>query len=302
MRQVLTLPDPTRTGSRAGSPWPTVLRGAAGLAAAMGVGRFAYAPIMPLMHAQAGMPDSLGASLATANYLGYLAGALLGITAPALLRSTVAFRSGLLVLAASLALMPLTHDGGAWWALRLAAGAASALVFMIATSALVAGLAAHAEHMTGWAFGGVGAGIALSGLMVVAMQEVGSWRAAWLACAALTVLLAAAAWRLVPRRAGAADPAATAAAQRPRTRRWFTALLASYLLEGMGYIIAGTFLVAALQEGAPGWIGSGAWIVVGLALRPQPRLRYRSCPSPSGSPARTRAASWPRASPRPAKP
>ncbi|MET7542633.1 YbfB/YjiJ family MFS transporter [Streptomyces sp. NPDC005507] len=108
----------------------------------------------------------------------------------------------------------------------------------------------------------------------------------------------------MPRRAGAADPAATALAQRPCTRRWFTALLASYLLEGMGYIIAGTFLVAALQEGAPGWIGSGAWIVVGLALRPQPRPRprYRSCPSPSGSPARTRAASWPRASPRPAKP
>ncbi|MET7927681.1 YbfB/YjiJ family MFS transporter, partial [Streptomyces sp. NPDC005349] len=109
----------------------------------------------------------------------------------------------------------------------------------------------------------------------------------------------------MPRRAGAADPAATALAQRPCTRRWFTALLASYLLEGMGYIIAGTFLVAALQEGAPGWIGSGAWIVVGLALRPQPRPRprprYHSCPSPSGSPARTRAASWPRASPRPAK-
>ncbi|MET7542632.1 YbfB/YjiJ family MFS transporter [Streptomyces sp. NPDC005507] len=82
MRQELTLPDPTRTGSRAGSPWPTVLRGAAGLAAAIGVGPFAYAPIMPLMHAQAGMPDSLGASLATANYPGYLAGALLGITAP----------------------------------------------------------------------------------------------------------------------------------------------------------------------------------------------------------------------------
>ncbi|MBO0657303.1 YbfB/YjiJ family MFS transporter [Streptomyces triculaminicus] len=33
----------------------------------MGVGRFAYTPIMPLMHAQAGMPESLGASLATAN-------------------------------------------------------------------------------------------------------------------------------------------------------------------------------------------------------------------------------------------
>ncbi|MFD6280244.1 YbfB/YjiJ family MFS transporter [Streptomyces sp. NPDC060209] len=272
MRQVLAQPGPTRTPSRTGSPWPTVLRGAAAMAAAMGVGRFAYTPIMPLMHDQAGMSDSLGASLATANYLGYLAGALLGIAAPALLRSAAALRTGLLVLAASLALMPLMHDGGAWWVLRLAAGAASALVFMIATSALLAGLAAHAEHMTGWAFGGVGAGIALSGLTVVAVQQAGSWQGAWAACAALTVLLTAASWGLAP---DVAAPAATVPTERPRTRRWFTALLASYLLEGIGYIIAGTFLVAALQQGAPGWIGSGAWIVVGLAALPSCALWMR---------------------------
>ncbi|MFF8884114.1 YbfB/YjiJ family MFS transporter [Streptomyces flaveolus] len=268
MNQALEQSSRPSTGLRAASPWPTVLSGAAALAAAMGVGRFAYTPIMPLMHAQAGMSDSLGASLATANYLGYLAGALLGIAAPALLRSATVLRAGLLVLLTSLVLMPLTHEGGAWWALRLMAGAASALVFMIATSSMLAGLAAHPEHMTGWAFGGVGAGIALSGLMVVAVQQVGSWQAAWFACAALTVMLAAAAWKLVPRGAIAKAPAAPAAAERPRTRSWFTALLASYLLEGIGYIIAGTFLVAAIQQGAPGWIGSGAWIVVGLAALP----------------------------------
>ncbi|WP_406083422.1 YbfB/YjiJ family MFS transporter [Streptomyces virginiae] len=272
MKQALAQPHHTRATARADSPWPTVLRGAAALAAAMGVGRFAYTPIMPLMHAQAGISNSLGASLATANYLGYLAGALLGIAAPALLRSATALRVGLLVLTVSLALMPLTHDDGAWWALRLIAGAASALVFMIATSAMLAGLAAHAEHMTGWAFGGVGAGIALSGMTVVAVQQAGSWQAAWSACAALTVLLTAAAWGLAPRTAA---PAATVPAERPRTRRWFTALLASYLLEGIGYIIAGTFLVAALQQGAPGWISSGAWIVVGLAALPSCALWMR---------------------------
>lgn len=70
-------------------------------------------------------------------------------------------------------------------------------------------------------------------------------------------------------------PAATAPAEQPRTRRWFTALLASYLLEGIGYIIAGTFLVAALQQDAPGWISSGAWIVVGLAALPSCALWMR---------------------------
>ncbi|MFF2546279.1 YbfB/YjiJ family MFS transporter [Kitasatospora sp. NPDC058063] len=275
MKQVFAQSAHLRNGPQDASPWPTVLSGAAALAAAMGVGRFAYTPIMPLMHAQAGMSDGLGAALATANYAGYLAGALLGIAAPTLLRSTAALRTGLLALAASLALMPLTHEGGVWWALRLVAGAASALVFMIATSAMLAGLAAHAEHMAGWAFGGVGAGIALSGLTVVAVQQAGSWQAAWLACAALTVLLTIAAWHLVPQQKEIAVSAATATAERPRTRRWFTTLLASYLLEGIGYIIAGTFLVAALQQGAPGWIGSGAWIVVGLAALPSCALWMR---------------------------
>ncbi|WP_437089833.1 YbfB/YjiJ family MFS transporter [Streptomyces sp. enrichment culture] len=242
----------------------------------MGVGRFAYTPIMPLMHDQAGMSDSLGASLATANFIGYLAGALLGIAFPALLRSALALRTGLLVLAATLALMPLAHGGGGWWVLRLVAGAASALVFVIATSSLLSGLSAHATHLTGWAFGGVGAGIALSGLMVVAVQQVGSWQAAWLVCAALTVLMTAAAWDLVPRH-GSQAPAATdpATAERPRTHCWFIALLAGYTLEGIGYIIAGTFLVAAIQQDATGWIGDGAWTVVGLAALPSCALWMR---------------------------
>ncbi|MFF9212828.1 MULTISPECIES: YbfB/YjiJ family MFS transporter [unclassified Streptomyces] len=265
-------------GPRAGSPWPTVLRGAAALAAAMGVGRFAYTPIMPLMHAQAGLSNTAGASLATANYIGYLVGALLGIAAPALLRSRAALRVGMLVLAATLAMMPLTHSGDAWWTLRLVAGAASALVFVIATSSMLSGLASHAEHFTGWAFGGVGAGIALSGLMVTLVQHTGSWRAAWLACAALTVLMSAAAWNLLAgaeRDVASADVAPAAEPGRPRTHRWFVALLASYTLEGIGYIIAGTFLVAAVQQGTPGWLGSGAWTVVGLAALPSCALWLR---------------------------
>jgi hypothetical protein len=48
--------------------------------------------------------------------------------------------------------------------------------------------------------------------------------------------------------------------------------LTSYTLEGVGYIIAGTFLVAAVAQGAPAWLGGSTWLVVGLATVPSAAL------------------------------
>ncbi|MEU1513860.1 YbfB/YjiJ family MFS transporter [Streptomyces sp. NPDC005811] len=256
--------EPRPGGER---PWTVVAQGAAAPAAGMGIGRFVHTPILPLMHTQAGLSAGLGASLATANFAGYLAGALAAIAIPAIVGSAAVLRSCLVALVVTLALMPVTHDGTSWIVLRLGAGAASALIFVIAGSAVLGRLRAHGHHLTGWAFGGVGAGIALSGLAVLAVQTAASWRAAWWICAVLASALTALAWPLTP------EPAPRrgrdgAPAERPRTRRWFLALLASYTFEGIGYIIAGTFLVAAVRQSAEGWIGSGVWIVVGLAALP----------------------------------
>lgn len=254
------------------SPWGHVLQAAAALAAGMGVGRFVYTPILPLMHAQAGLSASEGANLATANYVGYLLGALVGILLSRLVRSRIVLRSALTLLTATLLAMPLTHAVAAWLALRLLAGAASALVFVIAVSSLLSHLRGHPMHLSGWGFGGVGAGIALSGVLVLILRTVGDWRSAWWASAALVAVLAAASWTLRPAEAppvttaGSADAARPA--RRPRTHRWFSALFACYALEGVGYIIAGTFLVAAIEQTSPGWIGSGAWVLVGLAAVP----------------------------------
>ncbi len=79
--------------------------------------------------------------------------------------------------------------------------------------------------------------------------------------------LAIASWTLRPRPPGA--PAAPGPpGDLPPAHRWFAALLASYSLEGIGYIIAGTFLVAAISQNSPGWLGGGAWVLVGLAAMP----------------------------------
>ncbi|MFK4267685.1 YbfB/YjiJ family MFS transporter [Streptomyces milbemycinicus] len=257
------------------SPWGHVAQAAAALAAGMGVGRFVYTPILPLMHAQAGLSAGSGADLATANYIGYLVGALAGILAPALVRSPVLLRASLITLTGSLAAMPATHSAAVWIVLRLLAGVASALIFVIAVSSLHSHLREHPAHLPGWAFGGVGAGIALSGLLVLALRSVADWRAAWWASAALAAVLTVASWNLRPEPAPAASAERGGAAvdgPRIRTHRWFGVLCASYTLEGIGYIVAGTFLVAAIEQSSPGWVGSGAWVLVGLAAVPSSAL------------------------------
>jgi len=239
--------------------WRLAGQGAAALAGGMGIGRFAYTPILPLMHSQAGLSPRLGAALATANYTGYLAGALAAVVVPRLLHSRWALRLSLLILAATLALMPLSPS--LWLGLRLVAGIASALVFVIAVNAVLPRLQSH--HV-GWTFGGVGAGIAVSGMVLVG----GSWRTAWWITALLTVACATPAWHLT----GSSAPATVAGGTRSRH---FAALLTSYTLEGIGYIIAGTFLVAAINETASGPAGTSAWIVVGLAAVPSTALWAR---------------------------
>jgi MFS family permease len=236
-----------------------VAQAASALAVSMGVGRFAYTPILPLMIGQAGLTAETGANVATANYVGYLAGAVVSALAPDLVRSPAVHRSSLVLLVATLTAMPLTTSVHAWFVLRFLAGAASAVVFVIAVHALA--------DRPGWGMGGVGAGIALSGLLVLALPP--QWKAAWWATAALAAVLAAGAWTLRP----TTPPARPTVASRPRRPYLpFSALFASYTLEGVGYIIAGTFLVAAINASSPGPLGGLAWVLVGLAATLSPAL------------------------------
>jgi MFS family permease len=240
-------------------------RSAAALAASMGIGRFVYTPILPLMTAQAGLSAQGGAALATSNYVGYLVGAVAGAL-PVFRRPAVA-RASLVVIVLTLAAMPLTHNVILWLSLRLITGFASAVTFVAAVGSALHHLRDHPAHLPGWAMGGIGGGIALSGVLVLILRTIGDWQTAWWCSAALAAVFAAWAWNMRPEPSTASTMDSTRGSSRS-----FAALFASYSLEGVGYIIAGTFLVAAIDQNSPGWLGSGAWVIVGLAATPSAAL------------------------------
>lgn len=246
------------------------LRAAAGLAAAMGVGRFVYTPILPLMQQQAGLSPGDAAFVATANYLGYFLGAIALTVWSRWNRSRGLFRSAMVALVLSELLMAATGNTAVWVVLRLIAGMASAVVFVICTTGVLSGTTTR-RGSPGIAYTGVGIGIAASGLLVALLEELVPWSVLWLLSAALTLAFVCVAWRLEVGPAEPGVPDRDAVPVRLVPRGW-SMLMASYFLEGVGYIILGTFLVAGISAGGKSWTGPAAWVLVGLAAAPSSLL------------------------------
>lgn len=253
--------------------WAIAIAGMLSLATAMGIGRFAFTPLLPMMLSD-GVIDLPSASwLASANYLGYLVGALLCTFQPWLWKHfrflpTVAastwVRTGL-VATTLLTLGMAVQWPVAWPLLRFLAGVASALVFVYTSGWCLAQLARlNASAMGGVMYAGPGAGIALSGLFASAMVAL-HWKAAtgWLIFGVLAAILTAVVWKTFQERGegqGATAPGASVSAvtgnPAPAGRPQMFFLALAYGLAGFGYIITATFLPVIAREAMPG----SAWI------------------------------------------
>ena len=294
----MTEPRPLAAAGR----WAVALAGAVSLAVAMGIGRFAFTPLLPMM-LHDGVVDLPGASwLASANYLGYLAGALLctfqpwlwarvrglpAIDAPALVRGGL-LATGLLTFGMAL---PVPAQ---WPLLRFAAGIGSAVVFVYTSGWCLAQLAQRdATALGGVMYTGPGAGIVVSGLFASAMVQ-WHWSAAagWAIFAVLAFALTAPVWRIFRAPPGPVPALRAAAPQASVTRPASTAATASatsavpaasatsghgraeigclafaYGLAGLGYIVTATFLPVIARQALPGspWLDL-FWPVFGLGV------------------------------------
>ena len=225
-------------------PAAPALGGFLALAAALGIGRFVYTPILPYMVADLDISKSEAGLIASANYLGYLLGALAaaGVAAPGGRR---------LWLLGALALSALTTGAMALGAsmipflvLRFTGGVASALVMVFASALVLDRLSAmDRPEWAAMLYAGVGGGIAISALMVPdAASSGGDWQRPWLASGLVSLAALAPIWWLAPRReepppATSANRAAAGGGDRSLRR-----FILAYGLFGFGYVITATFI------------------------------------------------------------
>ena len=278
MRAAVLLATAARRGRGAYPPYLLpLLGGILALAAAMGIGRFAYTPLLPAMQQAAGLDPTQAGLLAAANYAGYLVGALLAAFAVPVSGRTRILLGSAAAVAATTALMATTTDLAAWSVIRFVAGLASAGVLVLASGLVLDDLRRQdRSSLSGWLFSGVGLGIVISGSVVRLTGETLGWRGDWLLLALLATAAIYPCWRWLPRAVSENAPAATSSPATGRDQTTGTdhvLLFAAYFLEGIGYIVTGTFLVA-IVDGTPGLQGIGAdvWIVVGLAVIPSVAL------------------------------
>ncbi|OIR08912.1 major facilitator superfamily protein [mine drainage metagenome] len=237
----------------------------------MGIARFAYTPLLPLMQHQAGLGVAAAGWLAAINYAGYLSGALIASLISDMVLKDRLYRIGMILAIVSTVMMGMTTDFTVWAISRFVAGLSSAAGLLLGSGLILNWLIRHNHHSElGIHFAGIGLGIASAAAAVFLMNQWLSWDQQWFALTALGCLLLVPAlgWLPPPDRS-----AVTKTGQKmedaPPSAFFMGLLMSAYFCAGIGYVVSATFIVAIIDH-MPGMAGKGTLVffVIGIAAAP----------------------------------
>ena len=241
------------------------------LVIAMGIGRFSYTVILPYMQETFEFSRATAGYLATSNYLGYLVGAWVAGRLPIGNKRILFLQITLVISILTTAFMGFTSVIIIWYLLRFISGVVSAFIFVVITSLILDQLASSSHmHLSGLFYSGVGIGIALSAVIVSPIQAVFHWNGTWIVLALFSIVL----FVLIVLFIKPITPSkqlveSQIISQKTPPQSWMKWLIIAYSLEGLGYIVTGTFIVSIAQE-STSFHGDAAfvWFVVGVAAIP----------------------------------
>jgi MFS family permease len=231
----------------------------------MGFGRFAFTAVYPHMVDEGLLSLGEGSWAASANYAGYLLGAILGIRVQAhnAHRLCLAATAGTVL---CLGLLGGLDSSSIVIAVRGVAGIFSSLAMVSASLWLLE----HRRHARGapMLFGGVGIGIALSAELLVLGSRAGLHsHGLWLLLAVVSLLLALSA---VPglTAEGTDTLASTSGDATAKSTIGAWPLTVIYGLAGYGYIVTATYLPLLVKTALPDVNPAHVWAVFGLGAAP----------------------------------
>lgn len=222
---------------------------AAGLSAlfcGLGIGRFAYTPLLPALVTAGWFDPGEAAAFGAANLVGYLAGAAAAMPLGRLVSLPVLMRAMMLAVAASMAVSAAQPAAAVFGLARFAAGAAGGVLMVLGPPALLAAVEGGVRGRVGGAiFAGVGCGIVASSVALPLLLGLGV-TPAWLGLAAGAVACAAVAWPFWPPHAPPAPPQATPP---PGLAR----LIAAYAVNALAIVPH----ILLLSDYVARWLGQG---------------------------------------------
>ncbi len=237
----------------------------------LGVARFAYTPLLPLMQQQAGLGVAQAGWLAAINYAGYLSGALIASQISSLVLKDRLYRIGMVLAILSTLVMALTTNVWVWALSRYVAGLTSSAGMLLGTGLILNWLIRHNHRSElGIHFAGIGLGIAGCSAAVMLMHPALDWRQQWWAFTAIgcVLLYPALAWLPPPDQTGLTASGQTMH-DKPPSPLYLRIFMAAYFCAGFGYVVSATFIVAIVNQ-LPGLAGRGnlAFLAIGLGAAP----------------------------------
>ena len=240
-------------------PWRTVLAGMSATLVGIGLARFAYSPLLPVLIAQGWFSPGAAAYLGAANLLGYLGGALAARHTARRTGTVPLLRASMLAATLSLAACCVPMPFAWFFAWRLVSGIAGGFLMILGPSSVLAHVpVARRGFASGLILTGVGLGVAASGTLVPLLLEWGLTEA-WLGLAFACLVLSAVSWNFWPDM----SPPAIVAEASPTVR--FAAVSVSYGLCAVSMVPHMVFLVDFVARGLGRGLaaGAGIWVLFG---------------------------------------
>lgn len=238
-----------------------IIGGAAALFLAMGVARFAFTPVLPIMQAEFGFSDTTSGLLASANYLGYLLGAVYTRFLPDNRKYTMYIAS--VILSVVFILLMASPIQSLWYLFRFLSGFFSAIVFVLSSEFILEYLEQNNMlQFGGVIYSGIGGGMAFSGLTVPFLSKFVGASTMWLCLGLLSLIPMFIAIYAMPK---ITIKRYLQSADVKGIKKEIILLGASYFLEGFAYIITGTFISVIMLRATGSIMLSGyVWVFAGL--------------------------------------